>query len=112
MQTLYGKQWRPDPQAVVNGSRRQQQDRLGRAEVYQQTGQGLADFLAGGDIPMGAGSAWDNPAVQQTAPVPAQAPSASVPTTPNPTVRGNLQDQRSHLFQNAQQSGMLTPGGM
>ncbi|NKX16188.1 hypothetical protein HGG75_10665 [Ochrobactrum pseudogrignonense] len=61
---------------------------------------------------MGAGSAWDNPEAQQTAPIPAQAPSAPVPTTPNPTVQGNLQDQRSQLFQNAQQSGMLTPGNV
>lgn len=112
LQTLYGKQWRPDPHAVVSGARRQQQDRLGRAEGYQQTGQRLADFLAGGDIPMGAGSAWDNPEAQQTAPIPAQVPSAPVPTTPSPTVQGNLQDQRSQLFQNAQASGMLTPGGM
>ena len=112
LQTLYGKQWRPDPQAVVSGARRQQQDRLGRAEIYQQTGQGVADFLAGGEIPMGAGSAWDNPEVQQTIPAPTQAPSAPVSTTPSPTVQGNLQDERSQLFQNAQQSGLLTPGGM
>lgn len=112
LQTLYGKQWRPDPQAVVNGARRQQQDRLGRAEVYQQTGQGLADFLAGGEIPMGAGNAWDNPEAQQTAPIPTQAPTAPVPTTTSPTIQSGLKDQRSQLFQNAQQSGILTPGGM
>jgi len=110
LQTLYGKQWRPDPQAVVSGSRRQQQDRMGRAEIYQQTGQGVADYLAGGEIPMGAGTAWDNPEVQQTAPAPA--PSAPVPTTVSPTIQSGLQDQRSQLFQNAQQSGILTPGGM
>lgn len=110
LQTLYGKQWRPDPQAVVSGARRQQQDRLGRAEVYQQTGQGVADFLVGGEIPMGAGAAWDNPEAQQTVPAPAS--SAPVPTTVSPTIQSGLQDQRSQLFQNAQQSGILTPGGM
>lgn len=110
LQTLYGKQWRPDPQAVVNGTRQQQQDRLGRAEIYQQTGQGVADFLAGGDIPMGAGNAWENPEAQQTAPT--QATSAPVPTIVIPTIQSGLKDQRSQLFQNAQASGILTPGGM
>nr|WP_313709009.1 hypothetical protein [Brucella intermedia] len=111
-QTLYGKQWRPDPKAVPDAARQLQADRLGRAHIYQQTGQGIADFLQGGEIPMGAGQAWDNPEVQQMVPPQTQAPTAPVPNTPTPTIQGNLSQQRSELFQNARNSGMLTPGGM
>jgi len=71
-QTLYGKQWRPDLTDVVNESRQQQQDRLNRAATFQQMGRGLADYLSGGQIPMGAGSAWDNPEAQQIVPGEAQ----------------------------------------
>lgn len=111
-QTLYGKQWRPDPKAVTDAARQQQADRLGRAQIYQQTGQGIADFLQGGEIPMGAGQAWDNPEAQQTVPPQPQVPAAPVPNTPTPTIQGDLSQQRSELFQNARNSGMLTPGGM
>ncbi|WP_247997317.1 lysozyme [Brucella tritici] len=112
LQTLYGKQWRPDPKVVSDEARQQQADRLGRAQIYQQTGQGIADFLQGGEIPMGAGQAWDNPEAQQTVPPQPQTPTATVPSTPTPTIQGNLSQQRSELFQNARNSGMLTPGGM
>ncbi len=68
IQTLYGKQWRPDVSAVVKQTEQQQQSRLERAYDYQTTGQTMADYLRGGDIPMGAGSAWDNPEQQQIIP--------------------------------------------
>lgn len=112
LQSLYGKQWRPDPKAVSDEARQQQADRLGRAQIYQQTGQGIADFLQGEQIPMGAGPAWDNPEAQQTVPPQPQVPAAPVPNSPTPTIQGNLSEQRSELFQNARNSGMLTPGGM
>ncbi|MEE9909774.1 hypothetical protein LWV33_21525 [Brucella intermedia] len=68
IQTLYGKQWRPDVSAVVKQTEQQQQSRLERAYDYQATGQTMADYLRGGEIPMGAGSAWDNPEQQQIIP--------------------------------------------
>lgn len=68
IQTLYGKQWRPDVSAVVKQTQQQQQSRLERAYDYQATGQTMADYLRGGAIPMGAGSAWDNPEQQQIIP--------------------------------------------
>ncbi|MGI8390546.1 transglycosylase SLT domain-containing protein [Brucella anthropi] len=68
LQTLYGKQWRPDASIVGQTATQQQQDRLGRAEIYQQTGRGMVDFVNGGTIPAGASSAWDNPEAQQIVP--------------------------------------------
>ncbi|MFK4060726.1 phage tail tip lysozyme [Brucella anthropi] len=68
LQTLYGKQWRPDATVVGKTATQQQQDRLGRAELYQQTGRGMVDFVNGGTIPAGASSAWDNPEEQQIVP--------------------------------------------
>lgn len=68
LQTLYGKQWRPDASIVGRTATQQQQDRLGRAELYQQTGRGMVDFVNGGAIPSGASSAWDNPEAQQIVP--------------------------------------------
>lgn len=112
LQTLYGKQWRPDLSVVAKAAEDIQQERLGRAERYQQTGQGMADYLRGGEIPMGASRAWDSPETQQVAPPQPTAPSAPVPNTPNPTIQGELSQQRSELFQSARDSGILTPGGM
>ncbi len=65
---FYGKQWRPDLAAVKQA----QEQRVERAYDYQKTGQGLADYLKGGQIPMGAGSAWDNPEAQQVVPLEGQ----------------------------------------
>ncbi|GEM_PF-1852319 len=109
LQTLYGKQWRPDPKVVAVEAQQQQAERLQRAYIYDETNPDFRNYMQGGSIPMGAGSAWDNPEAQQIEP---QVPSAPVPTTPSPSVQGNLQDQRSQLFRDAQNSGILTPGGM
>jgi hypothetical protein len=60
---------------------------------------------------MGAGSAWDNPEAQQVTPITEPVQFASPPTTETPTIKGDLKDNRSQLFKNAQDSGILDGGG-
>lgn len=102
LQTLYGKQWRPDPSAVVVSTVEQQNQRLERVGIFQTTGQGVADYLAGGEIPMGASAAWDNPEAQQIV--------RPLAPTQTPTVQGDLKQQRSQLFQDAKNNGVLNGG--
>ena len=110
LQTLYGKQWRPDLSVVSAAARKQQDKRLETATRNQVSGLGMAGYMKGGDIPMGASSAWDNPEAQQVLPQPT-VPNIPVPTSQTPTVKSGLDQQRTQLFQNAKDSGLLNAGG-
>ena len=110
LQTLYGKQWRPDLSVVLTAARQQQDKRLETATRNQASGFGMAEYISGGDIPMGASSAWDNPEAQQVMPQPTVS-NISVPTSQTPTVKSGLDQQRSQLFQSAKDSGLLNAGG-
>lgn len=110
LQTLYGKQWRPDLSVVSEAAKRQQDTRLDMAVRNQETGLGVAEYMGGADIPMGASSVWDSPEAQQTSPQP-QVPNVPVPNTQVPTVQSGLTQQRGELFQNAKDNGLLNAGG-
>ena len=110
LQTLYGKQWRPDLSVVSTAARQQQDKRLETATRNQVSGLEMAEYMNGGDIPMGASSAWDNPEAQQVLPQPT-APNIPVPTSQTSTVKSGLDQQRTQLFQNAKDSGLLNAGG-
>lgn len=58
------------------------------------TAASVADYLAGGDIPMGAGSAWSNPEAQQVG-----------------GVSGVIKQQRKQLFDEATNNGTLPKKG-
>lgn len=108
LQTLYGKQWRPDLSVVSAAAKQQQAKRIETAERNQVSGLGMAEYMNGGDIPMGASSAWDNPEAQQIIPAPSV---SNVPSTQSPTVKSDLAEQRSELFQDAKSNGLLNAGG-
>ena len=103
---FYEKQWKPD----LTNVKKAQEQRVERAYDYQKIGRGIGEYISGGDIPMGAGSAWDNPEAQQVTPITEPAQFASPPATETPTIKGALKDNRSQLFKDAQDSGMLTGG--
>ena len=108
LQTLYGKQWRPDLSVVSAAAKQQQAKRIETAERNQVSGLGMAEYMNGIDIPMGASSAWDNPEAQQIIPTPSV---SNVPSTQSPTVKSALAEQRSELFQDAKSNGLLNAGG-
>lgn len=108
LQTLYGKQWRPDLSVVSAAAKQQQAKRIETAERNQVSGLGMAEYMNGGDIPMGASSAWDNPEAQQIIPTPSV---SNVPSTQNPTIKSDIAEQRSELFQDAKSNGLLNAGG-
>lgn len=108
LQTLYGKQWRPDLSVVSAAAKQQQAKRIETAERNQVSGLGMAEYMNGGDIPMGASSAWDNPEAQQVIPTPSV---SNVPSTQSSTVKSDLAEQRSELFQDAKSNGVLNAGG-
>ncbi|QYM72911.1 hypothetical protein K1X45_00060 [Pseudochrobactrum sp. Wa41.01b-1] len=110
LQTLYGKQWRPDLSVVSAAARQQQDKRLETAARNQVSGLEMAEYMNGDDIPMGASSAWDNPEAQQVLPQPT-VPNIPVPASQTPTVKSGLDQQRTQLFQNAKDSGLLNAGG-
>ena len=110
LQTLYGKQWRPDLSVVSAAAKQQQEKRIETAERNQVSGLGMAEYMSGGDIPMGASAAWDNPDAQQVMPQPSVL-NIPVPASQAPTVKSDLTQQRTQLFQNAKDNGLLNAGG-
>ncbi|GAA0614863.1 lysozyme [Paenochrobactrum glaciei] len=108
LQTLYGKQWRPDLSVVSAAAKQQQAKRIETAERNQVSGLGMAEYMNGGDIPMGASSAWDNPEAQQIIPTPSV---SNVPSMQSPTIKSDIAEQRSELFQDAKSNGLLNAGG-